>query len=111
MSTDTERPTPSELTQRTMPWDMPQRPMLWAGACLALLALLLFRRRRGAPQRRAARHLVRDWRSVDDIDDARDLLGSNLPPILKPALVALLNEAEQHTHRWFRQMERRISKL
>ncbi|HYY87313.1 MAG TPA: hypothetical protein VFA49_00845, partial [Chloroflexota bacterium] len=103
--------TPSELTQRSMLADMRQQPMIWAGFGLALFALLLFWIRRRPAQERAARHLVRDWRHVDDLDDARDLLGSNVPTILRPALMVLLREAEDQVDHWFRQMERSISRM
>jgi hypothetical protein len=109
--TYTEPQTASEWTRQTMWSDLRQQPMLLAGAGLAVFATLLFWMRRQPSQERAARHLVRDWRDVDDIDDARDLLGSNIPAIMRPALMVLLEQGEDQVHRWFRQMERSISKM
>jgi hypothetical protein len=91
--------------------DMRQQPMVWAGLGLAAFAVVLFWLRRRPSQERAARHLVRDWRHVDDIDDARDLLGSNMPAVLRPALMVLLHEAENQVHHWFRQMERSLNRM
>ena len=75
-----------------------------------IAALWLFSRR-SAPQEQAARRLVRDWRNVDDPTDIRELLGDNLPPILRPALLSALEEIENIVHRWFRQLEREIHRL
>jgi hypothetical protein len=111
MSYQTESLTASELTQKTMLSDLKQQPMLWAGAALAVVALVLFWTRREPSQASAARHLVRDWRGVDDVDDARDLLGSNMPIILRPAMLAGLEALEDQVHTWFRQAERFISKM
>jgi hypothetical protein len=111
MVSETERLTPSELTQRTMFEDMRQQPMVWAGLGVAVVAVVLFWVRRGQSQERAARHLVRDWRHVDDIHDARDLLGSNVPAVVRPALMVLLHEAEDYVDHWFRQMERALNRM
>ena len=111
MTPQTESLTPSEMTRQTMLSDLRQQPMLLAGAGLALVAVLLFWMRRQPSQERAARHLVREWRHVDDVDDARDLLGSNLPVILRPALLAALDAAEDQVDRWFRQLERNLSRM
>src|SRR5690349_19985897 len=101
MTYETESLTPSELTQKTMLSDLQQQPMVWAGAGLAVLAVVLWWTRREPAQQSATRHLVRDWRSVDDEDDARDLLGSNVPVIIRPALLAGLGAAEDRIHTWF----------
>ena len=101
----------SDLTQQTMLSDLRQQPMLLAGAAVGLVVLLLFFLRRKPSREQAARHLVRDWRGVDDPDDARDVLASNLPAILRPALEVMLDEAEDLVHRWFRQLERAINRL
>ena len=106
-----ETMTPSELTQKKMWSDVKQQPMLWAGGALAVVAFLLWWTRREPSQQSAARHLVRDWRSVDDVDDARDLLGSNVPVILRPALLAGLDAAEAQVETWFRQAERAINRM
>ncbi len=103
--------THTELTQRTMLDDLRQQPLLLAGAAVGFVALVLFLTRRKPSRERAARQLVREWRDVDDADDARDVLGSNLPVILRPAAAVLLDEAEHVVHRWFRQLERAINKL
>jgi hypothetical protein len=106
-----ETVSPSELTQKTMLSDLKQQPMVWAGGALAVVALLLWWTRRQPSQQSAARHLVRDWRSVDDVDDARNLLGSNVPVILRPALLAALDALEAQVDTWFRQVERAISRM
>jgi len=54
---------------------------------------------------------VRDWRHVDDADDARDLVGSNLPVIFRPALLAILDVVQDQVHNGFRQIERQIEHL
>jgi hypothetical protein len=48
---------------------------------------------------------------VDDPDDARELLGENIPTILRPALLSALDEIENQVHRWFRQLEHEIERL
>ena len=111
MTYETESLSASELTQKTMLSDLKQQPLLWAGTGLALLALLLFWTRRQPSQEAAARHLVRDWRGVDDVADARDLLGSKVPIILRPALLAALEAAEDQVDAWFRQAERAIGRM
>ena len=62
-------------------------------------------------EEQAARRLVRDWRNVDDVTDVRDLLGDNLPTILRPALLTALEEIENIVHHWFRRAEREIQRL
>jgi hypothetical protein len=111
MTYQTESLSPSELTQKTMLSDLKQQPMLWGGAALAVVALVLFWTRRQPSQQDAARHLVRDWRGVDDVDDARDLLGANVPIILRPALLAGLEALEGQVETWFRQAERALMKM
>jgi hypothetical protein len=76
---------------------------------LGLFVLLL--RRRSAPEEQAARRLVRDWRKVDDAADVRDLLGSNLPTIVRPALLMALHEIERQVHKGFQNLERDIERL
>jgi hypothetical protein len=90
--------------------DLMQQKWLLAGAAAFIGALWLFSRR-SAPEEQAARRLVRDWRRVDDPTDVRDLLGDNLPTILRPALLSGLEEIENIVHRWFRQLEREIRHL
>lgn len=103
--------TPSELTQRTWLADISQQGWLLIGAGLAMVALVMVWVRRPARQQQAARHLVRDWGNVDDVDDARDLLGSNLPAVLQPALLVALDEIQRQVERGFRRLERAIEKL
>jgi hypothetical protein len=102
--------TASEWTQQSMFNDVMQQKWLLIGAGCFIGALWLWSRR-SAPEEQAARRLVRDWRRVDDPEDVRDLLGSNLPPILRPALLAALEEIEDVVHEWFRRAEREISRL
>jgi hypothetical protein len=54
---------------------------------------------------------VRDWGKVDDIYDARDLLGSNVPAIVRPALLIVLSEIERQIKTGFRRLERTIQRL
>jgi hypothetical protein len=54
---------------------------------------------------------VRDWRNVGDAEDVRDLLGDNVPTILRPALLSALEELEHYVHQWFRRVERDIKSL
>jgi hypothetical protein len=110
-TTDSERLTSSEFTQESILSDLSQQPWL-IGLAVGLGALLLFNRlRRPAEQEKAARHLVRDWRKVDDVAGARDLLGENLPAVMRPALLRLLAEIERQTDRGFRRLERSIEHL
>jgi hypothetical protein len=110
-SSNTEQLTASELTQNTMFSDLTQQRGLLIGAGVALAALFLFSRRQRPPEAQAARRLVRDWRKVDDAEDARDLLGSNLLTIARPALLLILEEVENQVHHGFRQAERQIKHL
>lgn len=101
---------PTEWTQRTMFGDLMQQKGLLIGVALVVVGFLFFRSR-SRSQETAARHLVRDWRQVDDPDDARSLLGSNLPVIMRPALLAALEEIERQVDHGFRRLERQISRL
>jgi hypothetical protein len=105
-----ERLTSTEFTQRTMLSDLTQQP--WLIALGIGLAIFVLARMRGAPdQEKAARRLVRDWQNVDDVDDARDLLGSNLAIIMRPALLLVLEEAQRQARRAFRNLEKSIERL
>ena len=103
--------TASEFTERTMWSDLLEQRALLIGVGATILALWFFLSRRQAPEEQAARRLVRDWRNVDDIGDARDLLGSNVPAILRPALLIVLAEIEAQVKRGFRRLERSIERL
>jgi len=91
--------------------DVMQQKGLLIGVGVAFGLILLFLRRRPAPEAKAARRLVRNWRNVDDADDARDLLGSNLPTIVRPALLIALHEIERQVHRGFQSLGREIERL
>ena len=110
MTADSEQLTASEWTRRSMMNDVLQQKWLLVGVGCFLGALWLWARR-PAPEERAARRLVRDWRRVDDPEDARELLGSNLPTILRPVLLTALDEIESLARQWFRRLERDISRL
>jgi hypothetical protein len=105
-----DNPRASERTQQTMLQDLMQQKGLLIGMGLAIGAFLLFSRRK-APEEKAARRLVRDWRRVDDPGDVRDLLGENVPTIVRPALLAVLGEVERQIHKGFRQLEKEIERL
>ena len=103
--------TSTEFTERTMLSDLTQQPWLIA-AGLGVGTLVLFKMmRRPREQERAARRLVRDWRKVDDVDDARDLLGDNLPTIVRPVLLMVLEQIERQVDLGFRRLERSIQHL
>src|SRR5689334_19077377 len=102
-----ERMTSGEFTQQTMLSDLMQQRWL-IGLGIGFGLFMLWRMRSTPEPERAARRLVRDWRHVDDVDDARDLLGSNLPPIIRPALLMVLEEIERQVKRGLRQLEREI---
>jgi hypothetical protein len=89
--------------------DLLQQKWLLIGVGAFLAALWLFSRR-PAPHEQAARRLVRDLRDVDDADDVRGVLGSNVPTLLRPALLIGLEEAQHQVHTLFRQLERQIEK-
>jgi hypothetical protein len=108
---ESERLTSSEFTQQTMLSDLTQqRWLIGAGVGLGVL-LLVKMMRRPAEQEQAARRLVRDWRKVDDVGDARDLLGENIPAILRPVLLLTLEEVERQVRRGFRRLEHTIEHL
>src|SRR5207237_7192854 len=100
-STPSNGYTASEWTQQTMLSDLMQQKGLLIGLGVLIAAILLFSRR-SAPEEKAARRLVRDWREVDDLDDARDLLGENVPTIVRPVLLIALDELERQVHHAFR---------
>jgi hypothetical protein len=102
--------TASEWTEQNMLTDLMQQKGLLIGAGV-LIALVLFFKNRSRPDQKAARRLVRDWRHVDDRDDVRDLLGENLPTILRPVLLILLQEIERQVQRGFDNAERSIERL
>lgn len=103
--------TASEWTQQSMLNDLMGQKGFLIAAGLALGTLVLFLSRRKPPQEQAARRLVRDWRHIDDVEDARDLLGENIPVILRPALLSALEEIEDQVHQLFRRLEREINRL
>ena len=82
--------------------------LIGIGVAIGLFWLL---RSRSKPEEKAARNLVREWRHVDDVSDVRDLLGENLPPIVKPALLMALAEIERQIEMGFRRLERQIERL
>jgi hypothetical protein len=87
-----------------------QQKGLLVGFGVVVLGFWLLRRR-SRPEEKAARRLVRDWRKVDDADDVRDLLGHNLPPIVRPALLIALQEIEKQVQLVFRKLEREIERI
>jgi hypothetical protein len=91
--------------------DLMQQKGLLLGAAAVLGFIWFMAKRRSAPEEQAARRLVRDWRHVDDPEDVRDLLGENIPTILRPALLSALDELEAQVHNWFHQLEREIERL
>lgn len=101
----------SDWTQQSMMNDLMEQKGLLIGAGLALGTLLFVMSRRQPAQEQAARRLVRDWRHIDDVDDVRDLLGENIPTILRPALLSALEEIEDQVHHLFRRLEREINRL
>ena len=108
---DSDRLTSSEFTQQTMWSDLTQQRWL-IGIGLGLGTLFLLKMLRGAPeQEQAARRLVRDWRKVDDVGDARDLLGENIPAIMRPVLLLTLAEVERQVRKGFRRLEHQIEGL
>ena len=110
-TSDSDRLTSSEFTQQTMWSDLTQQRWL-IGLGLGLGTLFMFKMlRHEADQEQAARRLVRDWRKVDDVDDARDLLGENIPAILRPVLLLTLEEIERQVRKGFRRLEHQIQDL
>ena len=110
-SSSSDQFTPTEWTQQTMLSDVLQQKGLLIGVGVVVGFLLLMLRRRSAPEEKAARRLVRDWCKVDDAADVRDLLGSNLPTIVRPALLMALHEIERQVHKGFESLERDIERL
>ena len=110
VSSSADQYTASEWTRQTMLNDLMQQKWLLVGAGVVLSGLW-FLSRRSAPEERAAKRLVRDWQHVDDADDVRELLGENVPKILKPAMLSALEEIENQVHLWFRGLEREINRL
>ena len=96
-STPSNGLTASEWTQQSMLSDLMQQKGLLIGLGV-VIGLVMLLSRRSAPEEKAARRLVRDWRNVDDPDDVRDLLGENVPTIVRPALLAVLDEVERQVH-------------
>jgi len=90
--------------------DLMQQKGLLIGAGV-VIAMILFFRGRSRPEEEAARRLVREWRHVDDADDVRDLLGDNVPKIMRPALLMALEEIERQVDHGFRRLEREIQRL
>jgi hypothetical protein len=91
--------------------DLMQQKGVLIGAGVMLGLCLLMLRRRSAPEEKAARRLVRDIRKVDDAADMRDLLGSNVPTIVRPALLIALHEIERQVRKGFASLERDIDRL
>src|SRR6266849_5850321 len=110
-SSSSDQFTPTEWTQQTMLSDLIQQKALMIGAGVILGLCMLMLRRRSAPEEKAARRLVRDWRKVDRAADVRDLLGSNVPTIVRPALLMALHEIERQVHKGFVSLERDIERL
>jgi uncharacterized membrane protein YccC len=90
--------------------DVLQQKGLLIGLGVMIAGFLWFRSR-SRPEEKAARRLVRDFRRVDDADDARDLLGTNLPTIVRPALLIALSEIERQISLGIRRLERQIERL
>ena len=101
----------SEWTQQSMLNDLMEQKGFLIAAGLALGTLVLLMTRRKPAQEQAARRLVRDWRRIDDVEDVRELLGENVPTILRPALLSALEELEEQVHHLFRRLEREINRL
>ena len=107
----TDSYTASEWTQQSMMSDLTQQKGLLIGIGVAIAVFLFLRGRASREDEKAARKLVRDWRHVDDPSDVRDLLGENLPPIVRPALLMILSEVERQVEDGFRRLERQIERL
>jgi hypothetical protein len=109
-STSSDKVTPTEWTQQNMLSDLMQQKGLFIGLGVVVLGFWLLRRK-SKPEEKAARRLVRDWRKVDDATDIRDLLGDNLPTIVRPALLIALEEIEKQVQQGFRKLEREVQRL
>jgi hypothetical protein len=105
-----DRFAPTEWSQQSVVTGVMSQKGLLIGVGVALAALFVFLRR-PASQEKAARQLVRDIRHVDDAGDIRDLLGSTLPPIVRPVLLLALEELERQVHRGFLTLEHQIEDL
>jgi hypothetical protein len=103
--------TSSEWTETNVLTDLMQQKGLLVGVGAMVVAFVLFKRRSGRPEEKAARRLVRDMRHVDDPDDVRDLLGDNLPAIVRPALLIALAEIERRVHRGFDKLQHDLQRL
>ncbi len=109
-STSSDNVTPTEWTQQNMLSDLMQQKGVFIGLGVVVIGFWLLRRK-ARPEEKAARRLVRDWRKVDDATDVRDLLGDNLPTIVRPALLIALEEIEKQVQHGFRKLEREIERL
>jgi len=109
-STSSDNVTSTEWTQQNMLSDLMQQKGLFIGLGVVVLGFWLLRRG-SKPEEKAARRLVRGWRKVDDATDVRDLLGDNLPAIVRPALLIALEEIEKQVQHGFRKLEREIQRL
>lgn len=105
MATPPTMPTSTSFLSQVM-----HQKGLLIGLGMALATFFLFSRR-SAPEEQAARRLVRDIRHVDDAGDVRDILGSNLPTIVRPVLLLALEEIERQVHLGFDQLERELQRL
>jgi hypothetical protein len=102
--------TATAWTEKNMLTDLMKQKGILIGAGALIVAFLFFKSR-SRPDEKAARRLVRDIRRVDDRDDVRDLLGDNLPTIVRPALLIALGEIERQVHRGFDKLEHDLEKL
>jgi hypothetical protein len=110
-SSTSDNYTSTEWTETNMLTDLMQQRGLLVGLGALVVAFLFFKRRSGRPEEKAARRLVRDMRRVDDPDDVRDLLGDNLPAIVRPALLIALAEIERQVHRGFDKLQHDLQRL
>jgi hypothetical protein len=107
-----ERLTANQFTQQTMLSDLMQQRGLLIGIAVAAGALWFFMRGSGkGAEEKAARRMVRDMRHVDDPDDVRNVLGSNLPTIVRPVLLIVLQELERQISLGFRRAEKQVARM
>jgi hypothetical protein len=107
-----ERLTANQFTQQSMLNDLMQQRGLLIGIAVAAGALWFFMRGSGqAAEQKAARRMVREMRHVDDTDDVRNVLGSNLPTIVRPVLLIVLQELERQISFGFRRAEKQIARM
>src|SRR5437763_17055457 len=97
MTSGSDQFTASEWTQRNLLNDVMQQKWLLVGAGFFIGALWLWSRR-SAPEEEAARRLVRDLRNVDDPEDARELLGSDVPNLPPPRRLPAPRELQAPGH-------------